>query len=360
MHETVTAPERTNRHAVATSARLSPTMWNSSARTAAEVARGSGRLANAATHGRCHRSSRSSRARIAPVSIRPLAGTAPREARAHRLPHLLRAACVATVKRADEPRCRPMQATLLRRVLGPSPSSSVEPAPDDPLEQAGDAGALPAGGVLQRRLHLACDAPAVDLVLRHALHRSAAAIVGQARGTRSSSRRIAGVASGPGRRSAPDEELREEDLARGVARDPDAGQVVWPVDVLPVRPALEPPSHRLGRGVAMAPVGGDVLGGPPAADDPTESVYPIGEPAVSEARPALCHGQAVQPGLSADALVQGERGEAAGAPVLVHQLVDRAFERGVGTRNVGSTGRRLARGFPRRTIPEGPRAEQAG
>src|SRR5438128_6679166 len=197
MHETVTAPERTNRHAAATSVRLSPTMWNSSARTAAEVARGSGRLANAATHGRCHRSSRSSRARIAPVSIRPLAGTAPREARAHRPPHLLRAACVATVKRAEEPRCRPMQATLLRPVLRPFPSSSVERAPDDPLEQAGDAGALPAGGVLQRRLHLACDTPAVDLVLRHALHRSAAAVVGQARGTRSSSRRIAGVAPGP-------------------------------------------------------------------------------------------------------------------------------------------------------------------
>src|SRR5947209_3852347 len=84
--------------------------------------------------------------------------------------------------------------------------------------------------------------------------------------------------------------------------------------------------ERLARGVAMAPVGGDVLGGPPAAHDPTKSVYPIGEPAVSEAYPALCHGQAVQPGLSADARVQGERGEAAGAPVPVHQLVDRAFE----------------------------------
>src|SRR5205814_10732875 len=171
-----TAPERTNRHAAATSAGLSPTMWNSSARTAADVARGSARLASAATHGRCHRSSRSSRARIASVSIRPLAGTAPREARAHRLPHLLRAACVATVKRADELRCRPMQATLLRRVLRPFPSSGVEPAPDDPLEQAGDAGALPAGGVLQRRLHLACDAPAVDPLLRPALPPSAAAI----------------------------------------------------------------------------------------------------------------------------------------------------------------------------------------
>src|SRR5438093_9156562 len=45
----------------------------------------------------------------------------------------------------------------------------------------------------------------------------------------------------PGRRSTPDEDLREEDLARRVARDPDTGQVVWPIDVLPVRPALEPP-----------------------------------------------------------------------------------------------------------------------
>src|SRR2546425_2536206 len=212
MHETVTAPERTNRHAAATSPRLSPTMWNSSARTAADVARGSGRLANAATHGRCHRSSRSSRARMAPVSIRPLAGTAPREARAHRPPHLLRAVCIATVKRADEPRCRPMQATLLRPVLRPFPSSSVEPAPDDPLEQAGDAGALPAGGVLQRRLHLACDTPAVDLVLRHALQRSAAAGVGGARGTRTASPPIYWGAAGQGRPSAPLREAGGEEL----------------------------------------------------------------------------------------------------------------------------------------------------
>src|SRR5438045_9148805 len=91
---------------------------------------------------------------------------------------------------------------------------------------------------------------------------------GKPGGTRSSSRRIAGVAPGPGRGSAPDEELREEDLARGVARDPDAGQVVWPVDVLPVRPALEPPSPRLGRGAAMAPAGVAGPGGAPAGCEP--------------------------------------------------------------------------------------------
>src|SRR2546426_365665 len=182
MHETVTAPERTKRHAAASSVRLSPTMWNSSARTAAEVARGSGRLANAATHGRCHRSSRSSRARIAPVSIRPLAGTAPREARAHRPPYLLRAACVATVKCAEEPRCRPMQATLLRPVLRPFPSSGVEPAPDDPLEQAGDAGALPAGGALPRPLHLPGGTPAVDLLFSPAPPPSATAVVERSSG----------------------------------------------------------------------------------------------------------------------------------------------------------------------------------
>src|SRR5689334_12770084 len=72
----------------------------------------------------------------------------------------------------------------------------------------------------------------------------------------------------PGRRSAPDEDLREEDLARRVARGPDPGQLVGSVDVLQVCPALEPPAHRLGRGVAKAPVGGDVLGGPPAGHDP--------------------------------------------------------------------------------------------
>ena len=36
----------------------------------------------------------------------------------------------------------------------------------------------------------------------------------------------AAVGGGSPLRSAPDEDLREEDLARRVARDPDAGQVV--------------------------------------------------------------------------------------------------------------------------------------
>ena len=53
--------------------------------------------------------------------------------------------------------------------------------------------------------------------------------------------------------SAPDEDLGEEDLAGRVARDPDASQAVWPLDVFPMRPALQPPSHRLGCRIRDSP-----------------------------------------------------------------------------------------------------------
>src|SRR5439155_23782071 len=89
---------------------------------------------------------------------------------------------------------------------------------------------------------------------------------------------------------------------------------------------------------AMALVGGTFRRASPAGHDMTEGVDPIGEPVVSEGRPAVCHGQAVQPGLLADARIQRERGETAGAPVPVHQLVGCAFECGVGTRTVGRPG----------------------
>src|SRR5207244_9346821 len=116
-----------------------------------------------------------------------------------------------------------------------------------------------------------------------------------------------------------------------------------------------------GSGIAL--VGCDVLRAPPARHDATEGIDPIGEPVVSEGRPAVRHGQAVQPGLLADARIQRERGETAGAPVPVHLVVGRAFECGVGTRTVGRTGSPYdsgpARRVMRRTPLECERVDQA-
>ena len=68
---TVMASERSNFHALALAREFSPRKWKSSARTAAVVARGKRTLENDRTQASCQESLLSSRARIAPVSIRP-------------------------------------------------------------------------------------------------------------------------------------------------------------------------------------------------------------------------------------------------------------------------------------------------
>src|SRR5205085_2491811 len=67
---------------------LSPTKWNNSARTAAEVTRGKKNSEKALLQAKCQRSSRSKSARSAPVSIKPLACMTPRKFRANGLTHL--------------------------------------------------------------------------------------------------------------------------------------------------------------------------------------------------------------------------------------------------------------------------------
>src|SRR5437016_1797737 len=95
----------------------------------------------------------------------------------------------------------------------------------------------------------------------------------------------------------------------------------------PVRPYGPSMFSRGGR-LAMALVGCDVLGAPLARHHATKRVDTVGEAVVSEGRPAVRHGEAVQPRLLGNARIEGERGETAGAPVPVHQLAGCAFEPG--------------------------------
>ena len=171
--DTVSAPERTKRHAASTSRTLSPTKWNSSVSTADDVVNGNRRVRNASAHGSCQRSLRSSSAKIAPVSASALAGTAPGQSRPDQRSRTCCPARVASRDGTEELCRRGVQPGLLVRVTPAVAAARLEPLRRDPVQECCERGAFAARFVLQLGLHNGGHAPAVDFRLPHALHRSA-------------------------------------------------------------------------------------------------------------------------------------------------------------------------------------------
>src|SRR6187431_2101845 len=146
------APERRNPQAVVRLRRSCASRWNTSQRTAAEVARGRRSSLNAAEQRACHRSSRSRSARIAPVSISPLAATARLE---YFLKALARTRGPLRIAAGDGPhetlgRCA-QPCLLVVGALGGAGSRS-DPLARDSIEQLRQADALFPGDVLERHL----------------------------------------------------------------------------------------------------------------------------------------------------------------------------------------------------------------
>ena len=167
------APERTRPQPASSSRRSSASRWNSSASTAADVARGRRSVSKASTQGPCQRSSWSRSASMAPVSMRPLACTALSQFPPQTHASQPGAIGIVTMERPHEAHGRSAKTLLLEVVRPHASRSGLNPFVGHPIEQIRDARPLGARGLLQRRLASPGESPTVDVGLSHARQCSA-------------------------------------------------------------------------------------------------------------------------------------------------------------------------------------------
>ena len=142
--------------------------------------------------------------------------------------------------------------------------------------------------------------------------------------------------------SPSDEQLREVDAPGGAARDANARQLIWPFDVHPMRAALQPGPDRHRRGVGKPFIEANVLRAPLERHGLRQDTNSILESLVTDGR-ALRHGDAVQPRLLADALVERKRRQPMSLAVPIHQHMRLALEGGDGRAPTASRGGRRSR-----------------
>src|SRR5579872_6115120 len=165
------APDRTNFQALSTSRRSSPTRWNSSVKTASDVSNGKCKDENVSTQRRCQRSLRSSRAKIAPVSIRALTRMFAAEALSNGLLRGFGAPRIAAGEVAETSCCGALE-TLLARGIVRIAVAVLQPFLRGEVERCRKRDLAAAGLALQVRFQVGGNAPAINLSL-HALHCSA-------------------------------------------------------------------------------------------------------------------------------------------------------------------------------------------